>query len=70
MQPSHQFCYFTGKGIYNYCTLLLLLLAGTNFSEFSDDITIAKNSTRPIVLHGLEIIRENAKISTRQLNIL
>ena len=39
-------------------TLLLLLLAGTNCSEFSDDITIAKNSTRQIVLHGLEISRK------------
>ena len=27
---------------------MLLLLAGTNFSEFSDDIIIAKISTRQI----------------------
>ena len=37
---------------------MLLLLAGTNFSEFSDEIIIAKNSTRQIVLHGLEILRK------------
>ena len=31
-------------------TLLLLLLAGTNFSEFSDDIIIAKKSTHKILI--------------------
>ena len=44
-------------------TLVSLLIARTNFSEFSDDGIIAKNST-PQLLGIVKQILKNAKYST------
>ena len=45
-----------------------LLLVGTNFSEFSDDIKIAKNSTHQIV--GLRNFKEMLKLVLANSNII